>query len=1061
MTKPYLIGLDLGTSSIGYAVFGIDENEKPVELLDVGVRIFPDGRDAKTKEPLAVARRVARGIRRTRDRGQNRVRRLVKELIDFGLLPSDEKERAQIFASVDPYQARSLAVNSEVSATVLGRALFHIGRRRGFKSNRLSGDSEETAFKEKISGLRSKLGDQTLGEYLFARSEENRVLREKGQPTDQKVFRFRGGETEFYADRQMYLDEWQKIREVQGNRFLTDAQWDALHETAFWQYPLRPVPKGKCRFYPDEPRASAGLPLAQQFRIYQEVNNLRYVSQGEEHYLSDRQRFALYDYLNENKSISFSSIAKRLKDEHKSPYFPSDAQFNLATEGRDKLIGNEVLIDLRKDRYLGKLADTLDVSKLNDLVAFLIDPVKEEKERMVVMEAEEVEAEISQRLPQLPPDQVGALANMHFKRDTMSVSRKFMEQLVPVLKTGLIYSDAVLELGKQLGTNFHHSYFKHEELDRLPYYGQVLVESVWGAEPEADKDKPESERDNDAYQFGKIANPTVHVSLNQLRVVVNRIIDKMGDKPVKIHVELTRDLKNSKDERAKLQREMAKNKKDRERIAKELKENHNIDRPSREDFQKYKLWEELGEPRQTIFTGKTIAASQLFNGEVEIEHIVPFSRCFDDGMSNKTLAFKNENNIKGNRTPAEVSEFNQADMLKRALKAFKQSSKYERFKDNAFEKFYGGEKGNMIERQLNDTRYISRKAAQYLNCLFPSNKNKVVSVNGRLTAVLRDVWQLNHFKDKEAGNYREDHRHHLVDAFVVGLTSRRLIQQLSSVRELNRQTENNLYRFVKSRVSDIPELRTQLKELQEYVVASYKPDHTHQGSMFNDTAYGVREHTDEKQIYGLTRKPVSSLSFSEVFQVCGKSHQLKLVHYLTGSTNVENAKELKELVGSDKDLQVKLAEFSQTTGIKKIRIRVPNNSIARIGSAPFKGYARNSYAYCDVWQVPHKKDKKTGKWSYKYQGVFIPYADVKAHSDNPENWRPHPAAKKLMRLYKNDNIRLVDRETGETKVMRVAGYDSGKNKFDVQDNLVAKSEKQNHVSINQIFIKNQIKKLWM
>lgn len=60
----YRLGLDLGTNSIGWAVYSIDKDKKPNSLIDMGVRIFSDGRNPKTKEPLAVERRIARGIRR-------------------------------------------------------------------------------------------------------------------------------------------------------------------------------------------------------------------------------------------------------------------------------------------------------------------------------------------------------------------------------------------------------------------------------------------------------------------------------------------------------------------------------------------------------------------------------------------------------------------------------------------------------------------------------------------------------------------------------------------------------------------------------------------------------------------------------------------------------------------------------------------------------------------------------------------------------------------------------------------------------------------------------------
>lgn len=1065
MHKPYLLALDLGTSSIGYVAFEIDQDNQPIGIIDLGVRIFPDGRDPKTKEPLAVSRRTARGIRRNRDRGQSRVRRLVRELIDYGLLPEDESQRESVFTDINPYQARHLAVTETVSAHMLGRAIFHIGRRRGFKSNRLAGDAEESDYKAKISALRDRLGDVTLGQYLFARVQENKRIEVEEGAGKQRAIRFRNGETEFYADRHMYQDEFNRVRQTQGNTHLSDDQWEALEETAFWQYPLKPVPKGKCRFYPEETRAHIDLPITHEYRIYQEVNSLRYASQGMEHHLDDRQRNMLYDLLQTSKTVGFKALLKK-KDSKKSPYFPSDATFNLDVASRNgKLHGNSVMCDLRKPELLGALADETASMALNDIVHHLIEPIKSVNDRDVVMEQGELEAWLTDKMPALSAGQVKSLCEYRFKRDTASVSRKFMQKIVPVLKeTGYVFSDAVVAL-KESGEHLHHSdFFSGEVVNRLPYYGEIMPESVWGAQPEADRNKSVLERDNDAYLHGKIANPTVHVALNQLRFVVNRVIDRIGNTPAKIHVELTRDLKNSKDARDKIEKIQGRNKRDNDRIRDLLKTEHSIDHPGRDDVQKYKLWEELGSQgaRCCVFSGRTISATSLFNGEVEVEHIIPFSRCYDDGMSNKTLAYKSANNIKGNRTPFEAfgSAPEYDDILKRALASFGQSSKYDRFKEGAFESFYGGEKGTMIDRQLNDTKYISRKAAQYLGHLcHPEN---VITVNGRMTALLRDVWQLNHFKDREAGHYRDDHRHHIVDAFVVGLTSRSLIQQLNTRRNSTERADNNMYRFLKSRVDDIPELKSSLFELMDETIASYKPDHTSTGSMFNDTAYGIQQSGDQQ--VGVTRKTVSSLSYSEVFMIRSASHRAHLIHHLTGGGSVENKKELKEYLKSDKLFDEAKKRFEAKTGIKKLRIDVVNNSVAPVVSAPYKGYAKNSYAYCDIWEIPNEKDPKTGVWSCRYEGVFVAYADVKLYQNQParpvdKDGRSHPAAKKLVRIYKNDNLRLTCKKTDAAEVMRVAGFSTSNNKLDIRPNLQAKNDGQKYVSIEQLFQKNQVHKL--
>ena len=461
-----------------------------------------------------------------------------------------------------------------------------------------------------------------------------------------------------------------------------------------------------------------------------------------------------------------------------------------------------------------------------------------------------------------------------------------------------------------------------------------------------------------------------------------------------------------------------------------------------------------------MFSGECIPARKLFNGEVEIEHIVPFKRCYDDGMQNKTVAFKQINNVKGDRTPHEAFAHdpqNYQSILARALAAFGLGPKFDRFKEDAFEQFYGeGKGGDMIARQLNDTRYISRKAKQYLSCL--CGQANVVSVKGMMTKTLRDVWQLNRYKNRAEGNYREDHRHHIVDAFVVGLTSRSLIQQLGIVRNKRHQDKEDLYHFLKARVKEIPELKQELMERLDRVVASYKPDHTRSGSMFNDTAYGIRTDDEGNQI-GITRKAPASLSFDEVFQIRSSRQRRALLKYLTGRTDIADKKELKDILKDNKKtLHQKAAAYSKETGVKKLRIWVKDNSIQVIESAPYKGYAKNAYAYCDIWQVP-KRDEETGEWHIKYQGDFVGYADLAARKKNPNAGQPHPAAKKLMRLYKQDSLKFVDKESGDISYMRVAGYSSQQNKLDIQPNLKAKNKGQNHISINTLFKRYHIHRL--
>ncbi len=68
----YRLALDLGTTSLGWAMLRVKPNEdgqlQPCAIIKAGVRIFSDGRNPKDGSSLAVTRREARAMRRRRDR---------------------------------------------------------------------------------------------------------------------------------------------------------------------------------------------------------------------------------------------------------------------------------------------------------------------------------------------------------------------------------------------------------------------------------------------------------------------------------------------------------------------------------------------------------------------------------------------------------------------------------------------------------------------------------------------------------------------------------------------------------------------------------------------------------------------------------------------------------------------------------------------------------------------------------------------------------------------------------------------------------------------------------
>ena len=245
----YRLGLDLGTNSIGWAAVELNNAGEPCGVLDMGVRIFPDGRNPTDKTSNAVQRRLARGQRRRRDRYLKRRARLMKALVECALMPDDKDERKTL-ERLDPYVLRARALDHALKPCELGRAIFHLDQRRGFKSNRkTTGDDESEAKKTRaeINELRAsieKSGARTLGEFLARRQKE-------GDPV-----RARPGQN-LYPDRAMYEAEFDAIRKAQQPYHdLDDGQWAALREVIFFQRPLKPVDPGWCQLEQGEGNCS-------------------------------------------------------------------------------------------------------------------------------------------------------------------------------------------------------------------------------------------------------------------------------------------------------------------------------------------------------------------------------------------------------------------------------------------------------------------------------------------------------------------------------------------------------------------------------------------------------------------------------------------------------------------------------------------------------------------------------------------------------------------------------------------------------------------------------------
>ena len=822
----YRLALDIGSSSIGWCLIRLNASSAPVAIIRMGVRIFPDGRNPKDGSSLAVTRRGARQMRRRRDRLLKRKARLVAALTRLGFFPVDETERKNL-VQLDPYVLRKKGLYEALTGPEFARALFHINQRRGFLSNRKTDkkDNDSGTLKKAIKELRIKLTEescQTLGEWLAKRHGLRLSVRARLHGKTQKDKAY-----DFYADRAMIEHEfdvlWAKQSLFNSSLFNVAAR-DELKDVLLHQRPLRPVRPGRCTLLPDEERAPQALPSTQRFRIYQELNNLRLLTADlREQTLTLGQRDQIAALLEKKGEVRFSAILKALK-------LPTTSKFNLEDIKRDRLKGNATSATLAKEQYFGGRWYGFDHALQDQIVDQLLKEASESK----LVEWLQKNAGINEATAE-------QIANVGLPEGYGNLSRAALARVLPeLIKDVVVYSEAVSRAGFASHSALSHAQQTGEIMQALPYYGDPLRRHVAFA-----KENPS----NDEERFGKIANPTVHIALNELRKVVNALIQRYGH-PSEVIVEVTRDLKLSRERKLEIQRD--------QKARQDRNEQHladacgvldltlaNLDAAKRRELsQKMQLWVELNVKdvanRQCPYTGEQISISRLLSDDVEVDHILPYSITLDDGLNNKTVAIRRANRDKGNRTPYEafgkvpIQGYDYPSILQRAGLMPKEKAK--RFAADGYQRWLKDDK-DFLARALSDTAYISRIAKEYLSLVCPPNS--VRAIPGRMTALLRRKFGLNLLLSDSGAKNRDDHRHHALDAAVIGVTDQGLLQAFAKASASARAS--NLDRLVENMPLPWPSYREHVVRGLNAIIVSHKPDHGYQGPMHEATAWGFRE----------------------------------------------------------------------------------------------------------------------------------------------------------------------------------------------------------------------------
>jgi CRISPR-associated endonuclease Csn1 len=969
MAAPYRLGIDLGTNSVGWAMIGLDAQGQPSRLIRCGVRVFEAGMEGDIEsgheESRNLKRRQMRSQRRQTARRRRRQRRVLRLLREYGLLrelsgttPEAIQDTlnaldADILASpwfatkrgsgafpapeqVLPYILRASALDEPLPPHYLGRALYHLAQRRGFKSNRKAPpkkDEKPGEVEKGIDELRqgmSQPGSRTLGEYFAHLNPLERRIRQR------------------WTSRGMFQDEFKLIWDAQAAQHpqaLTPERRKELYRAIFYQRPLW-FPDdlvGRCELEPGEPRAPKYSFPAQRSRLLQNVNNLKLETGSGERFLTAEERATLVQALELEGDHTFARVRKLLG--------LKQSRFTIERGGEKSLRGNRTTSAFYKifgERWL-EMSGAEHEQVLHD--ALSIQDEGALKRRGV-------------NFWKLDEEKAGELAKFKPEPDYFSISRKAMEKLLPLLEQGVTYAEGRRELYPE----------RFQVRPPLPFLPRL--------------DSQESRQ-----AVGGVRNPAVTRSVTELRKVVNAMVRRYG-KPAEIRIELARDLKRSKKDRQALSDRSRENELARDKAKKRILREGGVPSPRRDDVRKALLWDECG--GVCPYTGKCIAFRDLFGDspQFDIEHIIPRERSFDDSFNNLTLCEVHENrHIKGGRTPWEAYHGDPErweQILDRVRRFSSKSARAKLFRFQMTETEATEFISKFKERQLNDTRYASRLAAKYVAMLYGGlsddvHTRRVHVTSGEVTAQLRSSWGLNGILNDgpttgggEARKTRDDHRHHAVDAVAIALTDDGRIQQLSRAAQ---QARERGQRKLGSLEGLWPNFVPSVREEIERVVVSHRVSRKVSGALHEETLYAIIG--PDGKLTRRVRKPLKALSKTEVEEIADARVREMVLEKL-GTAGGDP----KKVFATEGNLPRFVTADGREILVRNVRIekKVPTEPLGRGRS--IRHVASESNHHVEIY-AEIRPDGSEGRWEGEVVTMLEAYRRQRAAPPRPVVERNH------------------------------------------------------------------------
>lgn len=742
-----------------------------------------------------------------------------------------------------------------------------------------------------------------------------------------------------YALRKMVEHEFNAIWDTQAKHHkILNGTHDGkpirehFHEALFYQRPLKSAADlvAQCGLEPTLPRAPRAQMAFQKFRIEKTLADLRWGAGKRAEPLTPDQKQTIRDLLDQNDKVKFDEIYEALeKAGHPKP---QSKGLNLERASREELLGNSTLAALRKlDKHSKKhhpelaanleqafraLDEKTQIATINFLAEIgspeqLDDPdwhtsfVKRDgKPRQF---SESLIAFVNSIKEH---DNFNRLSNMDFDSGRASYSVKALNTLAEWLDEPNWPGD-----------------WNNEEDGAMSLDEEGAVRACYRERMKVNRNIKRLDKLPVAESTG---NAVVDGSLHQIRWTVNKMIAELGAPPDAIVVEMAREMSLGISRRNEREGENTKQQKARREAEKEIRIHGQTPTPSK--IRRYLLWAEQ-DKSFCPYCNKTIGLADVLSGSAtEYEHIIPKSLT-QVGLKRSEIVLAHHacNQEKSDRTPWEAWGEGRNDARWQSVEAAAmrfentkpkqfRKAKLLRLKDFEREVLTEDSVNGFADSQFHHTSWIAKEAAQWLESLCP---NKVSVSRGGLTAMQRRSWKLEtvipevriennlpvldsegkliepeYFaklkkyleghpvrrEDREANpgfefnrrpDKRLDHRHHLIDAITLSLTSRGLFQQMAKnykaaaekMQPRDGETSEDRERRIKNETRlrlEVPEppfrnVRAAALDAVRECHISIKPDRYPDGALFKGTAYGVGQREDENRLRLTLRQSIEGL----------------------------------------------------------------------------------------------------------------------------------------------------------------------------------------------------------